>query len=59
MAKCKTEGCAKEAVEGSEYCAACKCEKDKKGKNIFKAVFGLALVVGAGIMAFMKSSDKA
>lgn len=55
MSRCKTVGCEKEAAEGSEYCPACQCARNKTGKNIFKAVLGFIAVVAVGWWGYEKS----
>ena len=34
MAKCKTDGCIKDALVGEKYCAACKSNRDSKCKKV-------------------------
>lgn len=59
MSKCKTDGCEKEAAENSEYCPACQCARDKTGKNVFKAVVGVLVVVGAAVLGIVRGRSQA
>jgi len=57
MARCKTKGCQKEAVAGSEYCPACGCQRDKRNKNAIKTAFSVLVLAFLSVLPFLKSSD--